>query len=64
MGIFVFAYCGLISEWHILSSVAPAVQLSTWGNYAKPLHVKIGATGYNVAPWTDTAIFSSIIYDL
>ena len=31
---------------------------------ARPLHVKIGATGYNVAPWTNTAIFSSIIYDL
>ena len=54
----------LVTEWNILSSVAPAVQANTWGNYAKPLHVKIGATGYNVAPWTNTAIFSSIIYDL
>ena len=53
-----------ISEWHILSSTAPSVQMDTWGNYAKPLHVKIGATSYNVAPWTDTTIFSSIIYDL
>ena len=53
-----------ISEWHILSPVAPSVQLNTWSNYAKPLHVKIDATGYDVAPWTNTAIFSSIIYDL
>ncbi len=34
------------------------------GGTARPLHVKNGATGYNVAPWTDTSIFSSIIYDL
>ena len=54
----------LVTEWRILSTVAPAVQANTWGNYAKPLHVKIGATGYNVAPFTNTAIFSSIIYDL
>ena len=53
-----------ISEWHILSSTAPSVQSDTWGNYAKPLHVKIGATGYNIQPFTNTAIFSSIIYDL
>ena len=53
-----------ISEWHILSSTAPSVQMDTWDYYAKPLHVKIGATGYNIAPWTNTSIFSSIIYDL
>lgn len=53
-----------ISEWHILSSTAPSVQSNTWGYYAKPLHVKIGATGYNIEPFTNTAIFSSIIYDL
>ena len=64
MGLLVFFGDALISEWHILSSVAPAAQSNTWGAYAKPLHVKIGATGYNVAPWTDPTIFSSIIYDL
>ena len=53
-----------VTEWRILSSVAPSVGSGAWSNYAKPLHVKIGATGYNVAPWTDTTIFSSIIYDL
>jgi len=37
---------------------------------AKPLRVKSGGTGYNVtpatnaAPWTNTAIFSSVTYDL
>ena len=64
IGSLAFNPVGSISEWHILSSTAPSVQMDTWGNYAKPLHVKIGATGYNVAPWTNTAIFSSIIYDL
>jgi len=68
-GITTIGYSGfypipLVTEWHILSLVAPSVQINTWGNYAKPLHVKIGATGYNVAPFTNTEIFSSIIYDL
>ena len=54
----------LITEWHIISPIAPSVQTNTWSNYAKPLHVSIGATGYDIAPWTNTAIFSSIIYDL
>ena len=45
---------------------APTVGTSgiNLGGTARPLHVKIGATGYNVAPWTNTATFSSIIYDL
>ena len=64
IGVASFSYVSLVTEWRILSTVAPAVQLRTWWTYAKPLHVKIGATGYNVAPWTDTTIFSSIIYDL
>ena len=59
-----FYYMTLVTEWRILSSVAPAVNVQTWYPPAKPLHVKIGATGYNVAPFTNTAIFSSIIYDL
>ena len=36
----------------------------TLGGTARPLHVPVGATGYDVAPWTDTSIFSSIIFDL
>ena len=34
------------------------------GGTARPLHVPVGATGYNVAPWTTTSIFSSITFDL
>ena len=64
IGVSAFYYIKTITEWRILSSVAPSVQSPTWSSYAKSLHVKIGATGYNVAPWTNTAIFSSIIYDL
>lgn len=28
------------------------------------LHIKQGATGYDVAPWTNTSVFTNIIYDL
>ena len=48
--------------------IAPIVNGTPFNNYGGatpvPLHVPVGATGYNVAPWTDTAIFSSIIADL
>lgn len=52
----------------------PAPSCNTSGSFgaspAKELHVKSGATGYNItpatnaAPWTNTAIFSSVAYDL
>jgi len=63
-GTSVFGGCSNVLYYNSLAMVAPTVQTNTFGNYAKPLHVKVGATGYNVAPWTNTAIFSSIIYDL
>lgn len=34
------------------------------GGTARELHIISGSTGYNVAPWTTTSIFSSIIQDL
>jgi len=33
-------------------------------NHPVPLHIKYSATGYDVAPWTDTTVFSQIIRDL
>jgi len=33
-------------------------------NHPVPLHIKYNATGYDVAPWTDTTVFSQIIRDL
>lgn len=32
--------------------------------YANTLHIKAGAIGYNVSPWTNTAKFASIVQDL
>lgn len=45
---------------------APAVKESSF-NFSTspvPLHIRAGASGYDVSPWTDTSIFSEIIEDL
>ena len=58
-----------ITGWNIYRTPAPTCN-NSFSAYAKPLHVKSGATGYDVtpataaAPWTNTAIFSSVTYDL
>lgn len=48
------------------ASTAPTVGTSGLAltGAARELHVPVGATGYDVAPWTNTSIFSSVIYDL
>lgn len=53
-----------ITVYNINRSTAPTVSGTPFGNYAKPLHVPVSNSGYNEAPWTNTAIFSSIIADL
>ena len=53
-----------ITSYKFYHSVAPTVSLNSFSAHAKPLHIKAGATGFNVAPWTNTAIFSEIIADL
>ena len=64
----VYAFYGMRNVTSVYSYAlsAPTVGTNgiTLGGTARPLHVKIGATGYNVSPWTDTSIFSSVIYDL
>jgi len=60
-----FWACSSLKKVNILRSSAPAVNAAySFGNYAATLHIKAGATGFNVAPWTDTAKFASIISDL
>ena len=69
IGFAAFRGCPNITGWNIYRTPAPTCNQS-FSNYAKPLHVKSGATGYdvtpatNAAPWTNTAIFSSVTYDL
>jgi len=66
IGNYSFAGMNNVTSVYCYATSAPTVGTGgfTLGGTARPLHVKIGATGYNVAPWTNTAIFSSIIYDL
>jgi hypothetical protein len=59
-----FQSCSNILVYNFYTATAPTISGTPFSNYAKPLHVKVGASGYNVAPWTNTAIFSSIIADL
>lgn len=69
IGRYAFIESPNITGWNIYRTPAPTCNQS-FSNYAKPLHVKSGATGYdvtpatNAAPWTNTAIFSSVTYDL
>lgn len=60
----VFTGTPAITVYNINRAAAPTVSGTPFGNYAKPLHVPVSNSGYDVAPWTNTAIFSSIINDL
>ena len=61
----IFNKCTKISSFKVYAQVAPIVT-GTMPYYgaAKPLHIPFTNSGYNVAPWTNTSIFSSIISDL
>lgn len=58
-----FSGCSNVT-YYLKSQTAPTVSGTPFGNYAKPLHIPVTNSGYNVAPWTTTTIFSSIIADL
>ena len=60
----VFTGTPAITVYNINRSAAPTVSGTPFGNYAKPLHVPVSNSGYDVTPWTNTAIFSSVTYDL
>ena len=66
IGTYSFAGMSSVTSVYCYALAAPTVAAYgiNLGGTARPLHVKSNATGYNVAPWTNTAIFSSIIYDL
>lgn len=69
IGKFAFINCPNITGYNIYRTPAPTCN-SSFSADAKPLHIKTGATGYDVtpatdaAPWTNTAIFSPVNYDL
>lgn len=51
-------------EVYMYPIIAP-ICISAFGIYpSKKLHIKAGATGYDVPQWTTTAVFSQIIQDL
>lgn len=50
--------------WNFYPLTAPTITGTPFGNFAKPLHIQSGTTGYDVAPWTNTAIFATITADL
>ena len=66
IGTYSFAGMKNVTSVYCYATSAPTVGTGGFAldGAVRPLHVKIGATGYNVAPFTNTAIFSSIIYDL
>lgn len=49
--------------FNLYPATAP-IATTAFSNYNKALHVPASNSGYNVAPWTNTAIFSSITNDL
>lgn len=59
----------IIDTVNIYATTAPTVNITnTFADIIPPtittLHISVGATGYDVAPWTNTAKFSSIVQDL
>lgn len=55
-----------VTRFDCRAATAPSVFSGalTMGGAARPLHIPVVNSGYNVAPWTGTSIFSSIIADL
>jgi hypothetical protein len=66
IGISAFQNCPLINRVDSYPSTAPTVLTNglALGGTARPLHIPITNSGYTVAPWTTTSIFSTIIADL
>ena len=64
IGTYAFYGCYNIEYYRFYSSTAPTISGTPFQAYAKPIHVPISNSGYNVSPWTNTTIFSSIIADL
>ena len=66
IGSWAFEACPGITLVNSLCQIAPSLGTGTFnmGGSPRPLHIPVTNSGYNVAPWTTTTIFSSIIADL
>jgi hypothetical protein len=60
----VFSGCSSLATVNMYPLIAPSTDGSAFGDYAATLHIQAGSTGYDVAPWTNTAKFASIVQDL
>ena len=62
-----FNYHNTIQRFDCYPLIAPTIVAdgnSFMNGHPVPLHIRPNSTGYNVIPWTNTAIFSEIIRDL
>lgn len=60
-----FVGCNALSIVNMYPTTAPTINVTnTFDNNGAILHIQAGATGYDVAPWTNTAKFASIVQDL
>lgn len=65
IGDYAFHGCSDITNLYMNPLSAPTIDSDKVGVFSDvTLHIKSDATGYDVAPWTDTSIFSSIVADL
>lgn len=60
----VFKSCTKLKFVTMYPEIAPVVDNSSFDDVMATLHIKTGATGYNIPPWTNTSKFETIIYDL
>ncbi|NPV02543.1 MAG: leucine-rich repeat protein [Brevinematales bacterium] len=60
-----FLNCTALTTVNMYPSAAPTLGSSVFSGVAGcTLHLKSGATGYDVSPWTDAGIFSTVQNDL
>jgi uncharacterized repeat protein (TIGR02543 family) len=60
-----FNNCSNMNNLSMHPMAAPTLSSTPFAGVTNcTLHLHSGATGYNIAPWTDTSIFSSVVYDL
>jgi hypothetical protein len=65
IGASAFRGCSSLVSVNMYPTTAPTVaNVNAFGDYAATLHIVVGSTGYNVAPWTTAAKFASIVQDL
>lgn len=63
IGASAFYDCPAILNIYMYPITAPSAN-DSFSATNKILHIRTGATGYNISPWTNIVIFSSIVQDL